>query len=65
MAESALFHREQIIGRVETLEETTVISPGDNILIVRLEKQAGLVAELMKEDLISFEIVQIPATQGH
>jgi hypothetical protein len=65
MAEAPLFHREQIIGRVEVPEEFTTITPGEDILIVRLERQGGLVKELMKEELISFDITQIPATQGH
>jgi hypothetical protein len=65
MAEAPLFHREQVVGRVETLEESTVISGDEQVLIIRLERQAGLIKELMKEELISFDITQIPATQGH
>lgn len=64
MIVSVLFHGEQIIGRVEVLEENTIVSPEDNILIIRLEKQTGLVKELMKEALISFDIVNIPAVRA-
>lgn len=65
MADAPLFHREQVVGRVETLEESTVISGDEQVLIIRLERQAGLIKELMKEELISFDITPIPATQGH
>ncbi|ALY08657.1 hypothetical protein CAPNMURICA_57 [Arthrobacter phage CapnMurica] len=64
MAESALFHNNRIIGVVETLEEGTILSAGEDVLIVRLQNQAGLVKELMKEELISFEIVNLPAVRS-
>lgn len=66
MAVAPLFHNEQIIGRVETVDDSTFIpvSEEDKILIIRLDKQAGLVKELMKEELISFDIVNIPAVRS-
>jgi hypothetical protein len=64
MAESALFQNNRIIGVVETLEEGTILSAGEDVLIVRLQNQAGLVKELMKEELISFEIVNLPAVRS-
>ncbi|ASD52281.1 hypothetical protein QCN32_gp59 [Arthrobacter phage Niktson] len=64
MAESALFHNDLIIGSVETLEESTVIHAGEDVLIVRLNNRAGLVKELMKEELVSFEIVNLPAVRS-
>lgn len=66
MADAALFHREQIIGRVQVVDESTFIPAEEekNVLIIRLDKQAGLIKELMKEELISFNIEQVPATQG-
>ncbi|AXH44606.1 hypothetical protein SEA_MEDIUMFRY_60 [Arthrobacter phage MediumFry] len=57
-------HGEEIIGRIEVLDESTFISPGENILIVRLDKRRGLVQELMKEELVYFDIVNIPAVRS-
>lgn len=66
MADASLFHNEQIIGRVEIANETTFIpvSEKQKILIIRLDKQVGLIKELMKEDMISFNIVNIPAVRS-
>ncbi|AXH46720.1 hypothetical protein QCN35_gp58 [Arthrobacter phage Synepsis] len=64
MAEVPLFQQDQIIGSVETLDEATILSPGEDILIVRLHNRAGLVKELMKEELVSFEIVNLPAVRS-
>jgi len=63
MAKAPLFHGETLIGEVLTNEEI-VFLPEETILIVRLNKQAGLVTELMKEELISFDIHPLPAQQG-
>lgn len=65
MAVAPLFNNEQIIGRVETIDESTFVSASEEqqVLIIRLDKQAGLVKELMKEELISFEIVNLPAAR--
>jgi len=64
MSDAPLFNGEQLIGRVEVSTESTFFTPEDNILIIRLDKQAGLVKELMKEELISFDIVNIPAVRS-
>lgn len=64
MAEAPLYNGELLIGRVEVPSEYTTIVPGEDILILRLDKQAGLVKELMKEELISFDIVNIPAVRA-
>ena len=64
MSDAPLFNGEQLIGRVEVPTESTFFTPEDNILIIRLDKQAGLVKELMKEELISFDIVNIPAVRS-
>ncbi|ASR84060.1 hypothetical protein SEA_DEVITOJR_59 [Arthrobacter phage DevitoJr] len=64
MAEVPLFQQDQIIGSVETLDESTILSAGEDILIVRLHNRAGLVKELMKEELVSFEIVNLPAVRS-
>lgn len=65
-AVAPLFHGEQVIGRVETVDESTFIpvSEESQILIIRLDKQTGLIKELMKEELISFDIVNIPAVRS-
>ncbi|AXH43804.1 hypothetical protein SEA_BREYLOR17_59 [Arthrobacter phage Breylor17] len=64
MAEVPLFQQDQIIGSVETLDESTILTAGEDILIVRLHNRAGLVKELMKEELVSFEIVNLPAVRS-
>lgn len=64
MAEVPLFQQDQIIGSVETLDESTILSAGEDVLIVRLHNRAGLVKELMKEELVSFEIVNLPAVRS-
>jgi hypothetical protein len=63
MARAALFHGETIIGEVISDEEVAV-TPDDQVLIVKLYKQQGLVKELMKEELISFDINSIPAVRS-
>ncbi|ALY09032.1 hypothetical protein GORDON_57 [Arthrobacter phage Gordon] len=64
MAEVPLFQQDQIIGSVETLDESTILTAGEDILIVRLHNRAGLVKELMKEELVSFEVVNLPAVRA-
>lgn len=63
MARAPLMHGEEFIGEVISDEEVA-ITPDDQILIVRLNKRATLVKELMKEELVSFEIVNIPAVRS-
>jgi hypothetical protein len=63
MARAPLFNGEAIIGEVISDEEV-VANSNEPILIIRLEKQAGLVQELMKEELIYFDIVNIPAVRA-
>lgn len=58
-----LFNGEMVIGEVIADEEITV-TPNDQILFIRLNKQAGLVKALMKEELIYFDIVNIPAVRS-
>jgi hypothetical protein len=63
MAKALLFNGETIIGEV-IADEEVVATPNEPILIIRLTKQAGLVSELMKEELIYFDIVNIPAVRA-
>jgi len=66
MSAAPLFHNEQHIGRVETVDDSTFISVSEEhkVLIIRLDKQSGLIKELMKEEMISFDIVNIPAVRS-
>ena len=61
MSRAPLFHEGEIIG--EVLNEVVTYSPHDHILVIRLNKRAGLVEELMKEDMISFDITPNPAVR--
>lgn len=63
MAKAPLFHGETIIGEVIANEEVTASSE-EPILIIKLSKQSGLVQELMKEELIYFDIVNLPAVRA-
>lgn len=63
MAKAPLFHGETVIGEVVENEDV-IFTPEEPILIIRLNKQAGLVRELMKEELIYFDIVNIPAVRS-
>lgn len=63
MARAPLMHGEEFIGEV-IFDEEVAVTPDDQILIVRLNKRATLVKELMKEELVSFEIVNIPAVRS-
>ncbi|QFG13672.1 hypothetical protein SEA_TOKKI_68 [Arthrobacter phage Tokki] len=63
MSRVPLFNGEHLIGEVVADEEVAV-TPEDHILIIRLNKQAGLVKELMKEELVYFDIIPLPAQQG-
>jgi len=53
----------EIIGEVIADEEMTVTSD-DQYLFILLNKQSGLVKELMKEELVYFDIVNIPAVRS-
>jgi hypothetical protein len=63
MARAPLFHGEIVIGEVIENEDV-IFTPEEPILIIKLNKQAGLIKELMKEELISFDIVNIPAVRA-
>jgi hypothetical protein len=63
MAKAPLFHGETVIGEVVENEDI-IFTPEEPILIIRLNKQAGLVKELMREELIYFDIVNIPAVRA-
>ncbi|QFG08738.1 hypothetical protein PBI_INGRID_66 [Arthrobacter phage Ingrid] len=63
MSKAPLFNGETIIGEV-IADEEVVANSNEPILIIRLNKQAGLVKELMKEELIYFDIVNIPAVRA-
>lgn len=63
MAKALLFNGETVIGEVIADEEVTATSE-EPILIIKLNKQSGLVRELMKEELIYFDIVNIPAVRA-
>ncbi|QGZ17267.1 hypothetical protein SEA_GIANTSBANE_63 [Arthrobacter phage Giantsbane] len=64
MAKAPLFHGETLIGEVVENEDI-IFTPEEPILIIRLTKQAGLVKELMKEELVYFNIVPAPSQQGN
>jgi hypothetical protein len=63
MARAPLFHGETLIGEVIEGEQV-FYSPEEPILIIRLERQAGLVKELMREELVSFNVYPLSAQQG-
>jgi hypothetical protein len=63
MAKAPLFNGDTLIGEVVENEDI-VFTPEEPVLIIRLNKQAGLVKELMKEELIYFDIVNIPAVRS-
>jgi hypothetical protein len=63
MAKAPLYNGDTLIGEVVENEDI-VFTPEEPVLIIRLNKQAGLVKELMKEELIYFDIVNIPAVRS-
>lgn len=63
MARAPLYNGDIIIGEVVENEDV-IFTPQEPILIIRLTKQAGLVKELMKEELIYFDIINIPAVRS-
>lgn len=63
MAKALLFNGETVIGEIVENEDV-IFTPEEPILIIKLNKQAGLVRELMKEELIYFDIVNIPAVRA-
>ncbi|ASR83354.1 hypothetical protein SEA_CATERPILLAR_59 [Arthrobacter phage Caterpillar] len=62
MARSPLMHGDTIIGEVIADEEVAV-TPEDQVLIVRLTHRSALVKELMREELVYFDIQNIPAVR--
>jgi len=63
MTRAPLMNGYEIIGEVIADEEMTVTSD-DQYLFILLNKQSGLVKELMKEELVYFDIVNIPAVRS-
>jgi hypothetical protein len=63
MASAPLYNGDTLIGEVVENEDV-IFTPEEPILIIKLNKQAGLVRELMKEELIYFDIVNIPAVRA-
>ncbi|QFP95455.1 hypothetical protein SEA_MAKAI_63 [Arthrobacter phage Makai] len=58
MSRAPLFNGETLIG--EVIDEELTIEPNDQVLYIRLNKQVGLVRELMKEELVYFDIIPAP-----
>ena len=58
MSRSPLFNGENLIG--EVVDEELTIDENDQVLYIRLNKQVGLVRELMAEGLVYFDIVPAP-----
>lgn len=59
MSRVPLFNGEALIGEV-TDDEITIDPSKDAVIFIRLNKQIGLVRELMAEGLVYFDIVPAP-----
>ena len=63
MSRVPLFNGQNLIG--EVVDEELTIDANDQILYIRLNKQVGLVRELMSEGIVYFDIIPVPEQQGN